>query len=143
MCGPSLFRAGAARLYFHPWKRAGSEDNLAGFVEHILSSRKQAVGQRYPICTAMDEFGIRRLCIIVVAVDLNQAGSCPHAIHIVIQASDLFHNPVLDFRVRIGVGAWARVQGQDQEWDPRPEDRSSYRLHQRCRRWQAANRWFC
>ena len=138
MCSPSLFRAGAARLYFHPWKRAGSEDNLAGFVEHILSSRKQAVGQRYPVCTAMDEFGIRRLCIIVVAVDLNQAGSCPHAIHIVIQASDLFHNPVLDFRVRIGVGGWARVQGQ--EWDPRPEDRSSCRPRRSHRSQREADR---
>ena len=79
-------------------------DHLAGLIERIFSSRKQAVGQRYPICTAMDEFAIGSLCIIVVAVDLNQADSCPHAIHIVVQASALFHNAVLDFWVGTGVG---------------------------------------
>ena len=56
----------------------------------------------------MDEFAIGRFCVIVVAVDLNQADSCPHAIHIVVQASVLFHNAILDlrlFRIGIGVGS--------------------------------------
>ena len=129
MCGPSLFRAGAARLYFHPWKRAGSEDNLAGFVEHILSSRKQAVGQRYPICTAMDEFGIRRLCVIIVAVDLNQTSIGLDAVHVVIQLAILADDAILQLGIRL--------RRRNRCISP------SYRPRRSCRTWQAAGRWSC